>query len=196
MAYFPPTGSVVAFQSDPTKLVGTFSVVGGPLIVGSIAGTYLEDAAHVSGSAGLFSLGVRNDTVASFVSANLDYAPRALDSAGRTLTKPFVAEEAVLRGHGSVNGVASVQLLAAAGTGLKTYMTEFMVANTGSVATLVSFTDGDASIIGRTIAPATGGSNKTLSIPIVTNRTNSPINMASGTASSVLYGYAIGYKAP
>lgn len=27
MAYFPPTGSVVAFQQDPTKLVGTVSVV-------------------------------------------------------------------------------------------------------------------------------------------------------------------------
>lgn len=30
MAYFPPTGSVVAFQSDPTKLVGTVSIIGAP----------------------------------------------------------------------------------------------------------------------------------------------------------------------
>src|SRR3990167_7271031 len=28
MAYIPESGSVVAFQSDPTKLVGTVSVVG------------------------------------------------------------------------------------------------------------------------------------------------------------------------
>src|SRR3990167_9842433 len=28
MSYFPPTGSTVAFQSDPTKLVGTVSVIG------------------------------------------------------------------------------------------------------------------------------------------------------------------------
>lgn len=28
MSYFPPTGSVVAFQNDPSKLVGTVSVVG------------------------------------------------------------------------------------------------------------------------------------------------------------------------
>lgn len=38
MSYFPPTGSTVAFQSDPTKLVGTMSVVGtlGPASISGV----------------------------------------------------------------------------------------------------------------------------------------------------------------
>lgn len=166
-------------------------------VITSIIGAYAEDSAHGDGNIGLFTLGVRNDTVSSFVGSNTDYTPIGLDSAGRTLSKPFAAEEAVLRGHGSVNGAASIQLLAAGGTGLKTYLTDVTVANTGSAATLVSFTDGDASIIGRTIAPAGGGSNIIgLDVPLVTMKTNTPINMLAATATSVLYGYATGFKAP
>ena len=100
-----------------------------------------------------------------------------------------------VRGTGSVNGVASVALIAAAGAGLKNYITDVFVANTGSVATLVTFTDGDASVLGKTIAPALGGSNLPgLKTPMVTSA-NQPFNMVSATAASVLHGTALGYKA-
>lgn len=42
-----------------------------------------EDDAHVSGDIGSFMLGVRNDTNAVFTSADGDYSPIAVDSAGR-----------------------------------------------------------------------------------------------------------------
>lgn len=42
-----------------------------------------EDAAHTSTAAGMFLLGVRNDSAGTFTSDNLDYSPIATDAAGR-----------------------------------------------------------------------------------------------------------------
>lgn len=191
---------IVAIGSIPSVVAvissSIFAVQSGQ-VISSIIGAYAEDSGHIDGNIGIFNLAVRNDAVSSFSGTNTDYTPFGVDSAGRGLIKPFAAEEAVLRGHGSVNGVASIQLLAAGGTGLKTYLTDVTVANTGAAATLVTFTDGDASVIGRTIAPAGGGSNIIgLDVPLVTMKTNTPINMVAATATSVLYGYATGFKAP
>lgn len=184
-------GSVIAIQS------GVYiTSVSGALTISSMLGTYVEDTAHADGAPGLFTLRVRNDNVASFASANLDYAPSAVDSAGRTLVKPFSSDQAAVRGTGSVNGAASVAVLAAAGTGLKNYVTDVFVANTGAAATLVSFTDGDGSVLGKTIAPAGSGSNlQGLQIPLVTSA-NQPFNIVAATATSVLHATALGYKAP
>lgn len=172
------------------------SVVGGPLNIGSILSTYAEDTAHSDGNAGLFTLGVRNDKVASFVSANLDYTPIAVDAAGRNITKPFAPDHASTFGVGSVNGAASVILMSAPGTGLKNYLTDFTVANTGATTTLIRITAGGASVLGYTIAPAGGGSNMIGLASPISAPPNSPINFAADTASSVVYGTAYGYVAP
>lgn len=293
MSYFPPTGSVVAFQSVPTNLVGTVSVVStipasvsgvglfninpigsgsviatlttssvavlqgtnpwvianssvmlatgtnvigsvatlqgtNPWVIGnssvmlaagintvgsiavlqgtnpwittvqanSIAGTYAEDSAHTSAERGLFTLGVRNDTVASFASANLDYTPYGVDSAGRVLIKPFAPNEAYVSGVSSTVNTNPSSLLAVAGTGLRNYVTDIWVANTGSVATLVTFRDGDASVIGKTIAPAGGGSNLKTDIPMRTGGFNQPVEYTANVATSILHVSAFGYIAP
>lgn len=175
-------GSVLSFQA------GT--------VITSIVGAYSEDSAHTSADTGIFVLGVRNDTVASFMSANLEYGPLAVDSAGRNLMKPFAADESRVEGVASVVSAASVLLVAAAGAGLRNYITDFMISNTGSVSTLVTFTDGSASVLGKTIAPAGGGSNAIgMATPIRTNA-NSAFNVVPGTATSVLHATVYGYKAP
>ena len=48
-----------------------------------ISGRYLEDSAHVSGDAGIFVMGVRNDADASLTDADGDYSPIAVDEFGR-----------------------------------------------------------------------------------------------------------------
>lgn len=48
-----------------------------------IASDHAEDSAHVSGDIGSFALGVRNDTNTVLTSADGDYSPIAVDSAGR-----------------------------------------------------------------------------------------------------------------
>lgn len=45
-------------------------------------GTFSEDSAHVSGNTGAFVLGVRNDSNTAMTSANGDYSPVAVNSAG------------------------------------------------------------------------------------------------------------------
>lgn len=194
----------VATASSPASVsgVGLFNVnhTGSGSIITvfsspSIVGTYAEDSGHVTADKGVFTLGVRNDTISSFVSADLDYTPRALDSAGRTLTKPFAPDHASVFGTGSVNGAASVIVIAAPGTGLRNYITDIMIANTGSVSTLITFTAGGGSVLGKTIAPAGGGSNIIgMATPIAVH-VNSPFNVDSGTASSVVHATAYGYKA-
>ncbi len=189
-------------------LTAASSVIGGvnyPIVfsagtsttnIGSILGTYAEDSGHTDGNAGLFTLGVRNDAVSSFTSANTDYSPIATDSAGRVLFKPFAGNEALIQGVASTVNTSPSSLIAAAGAGLRNYITDILVSNTGSVATSVSFRDGDASIIGRTIAPATSGSNIHLSFPMRTGGFNSQIEYTAATAVSVLSVSAYGYKAP
>ncbi len=48
-----------------------------------ISGRYLEDSAHSSGDAGIFTLAVRNDSDSSLVSADGDYAPIQVDATGK-----------------------------------------------------------------------------------------------------------------
>lgn len=196
-------GSVAVLQGTPTWVTGLVSTNASVLTVlqaASIVGTYAEDTAHADGQKGIFIMGVRNDTVASFVSADLDYSPHGTDSAGRTLIKPFAANQASVYSHASVvNGgdSGSVLVLAAAGTGLRNYVTDWAVANTGSVATLITFTEGGGSVLGRTIAPAGGGSNfPGAMMPMANVTTNHVINMVTATASSVVYVTMRGYIAP
>lgn len=200
-------GSVVTVSKDSSvfaALTSSNASVIGVLQGTSIVGTYAEDAGHADGNKGLFILGVRNDTVASFVSANTDYAPIATDSKGRVLTKPQAPVEAsiwatastVNAGDGT-NFAASVRLFPAAGAGLKNYITDFLVTNTGASNTMLTFIDIGGSILAKTAAPAGGGSNAVgLATPIVNISTNDVIGIRSQTATSILHVWAAGYKAP
>lgn len=162
----------------------------------SIAGTYAEDATHTSADRGLFVLGVRNDAVASFVSANREYGPYATDSAGRTLNKPFAAEEARVEGYASIVSTSVTTLVAAAGAGLRNYITDIQLANTGASGTLVTFrSGGGTSILGYSIAPTGGGSNITFQTPMRT-LANETFDIQPSTATSVLYATVKGFKAP
>ena len=161
----------------------------------SIAGTYAEDTAHTAGDRGLFVLGVRNDAVASFVSANSEYSPIASDSAGRILSKPFAPDESRVAGVASTVSIISTSVIAAAGAGLRNYITDILITNSGSVATRVDFLDGANAIIGRTIAPANGGSNIHLATPLRTDA-NGQFHIQADTAVSILGITALGYKAP
>lgn len=282
MAYFPPTGSVVAFQSDPTKLVGTVSIVGNmnssitayqggawstsitggyvnvigsvltvgsitalqgtnpwivnmpspsvlviqpggsvmnvnvsgsvaavinnssvlalqgtlPWVIQSIVGTYSEDAAHATTDKGIFTLMVRNDTLSSITSSDVDYSPHVVDAVGRTIIKPFAGENATIISYTGSVVSASVTLIQPSVIGSRSYITDFWVTNTGSVAQLVTFQGGDTSVVGYTIAPAGGGSNSPgIAIPLKTTLSQDLAFKTTGT-SSVIYMTIKGYQAP
>jgi len=162
----------------------------------SIAGTYAEDAAHTTADRGLFTLGVRNDTVASFVSANGEYTAFGLDSAGRTVTKPFSPEESRIEGYNSVVSTSVTTLVAAAGAGLRNYITDIMIANSGATTTIITFKDGAGSVLGYTIAPTGGGSNMIgMAVPMRTGA-NATFDFQPTAASSIIYATVKGFKAP
>ena len=162
----------------------------------SIVGTYAEDAAHTTADRGLFTLGIRNDAVASFVSANLDYAPIGVDSAGRTIIKPFAADDtATFNYRGSVVS-GSVTLIRASTIGSRTYMTDFWLVNSGSVSTLITWQDGSTSILGYAVAPAgTGANSPGINVPIKTNPSQD-LAFSQSPSASILYVTVSGYQSP
>lgn len=167
-----PLGSVATLQgTNPwlTNHVGNGSIITvstGSVIAAlqgaSIVGTYAEDVAHTPADKGIFTLGVRNDTLASVTSATGDYSQVTVGPSGETVAvdAPFtkwvsgVADLRVVLG-------ASVTAIAAQGASVFTYVREVQVANFGSASVLVKIAGGLGSTLGWTIAPAGGGSNFT-----------------------------------
>ena len=177
-------GSVAVLQgTDPWTVKS--SVAGGLFpISGSVAATITNTNINVSGSVVAFQGGTQITSISGVVNSSVQG------------TVTFQAPS-VLTGHASVNGAASVQVLSAGGTGLYTYVTDFLISNTGAATTLVTFTDGDGSIMGKTIAPAGGGAVATsLSAPMKTLQTNKVVNIVAATATSVLHAWVGGYRAP
>lgn len=190
-------GSVVSFQGTTPwadTIVGSvISVLQNP----SIVGTYSEDATHTTADKGVFVLGVRNDAVASFMSADLEYGPLGIDSAGRTITKPFAPEQSRVEGYNSVVSTSVTTLVGAAGTGLKNYITDIVLVNTGALTTLVTFrSGGGTSILGYGIAPTGGGSNMLGFATPMRTLANETFDFQATTSTSVLFATVKGFKAP
>lgn len=190
------SGSVLAFQAGMTvtSISGTLTI--GAIVSGaSIIGTYSEDVPSSNNDKGLFTLGVRNDTLSSLVSADGDYTGWGTDSAGRHLIKPFVSEDGTIISYTGSVVSGSVTLIQGSAIGKRNYVTDFFVVNTGSVAQLVTFQGGDTSILGYTIAPAGGGSNAPgIAIPLKTTLAQDLAFKITGT-SSVIYMTVKGYQA-
>lgn len=133
-----------------------------PWVIGSIVGTYAEDAGHTTADKGLFVLGVRNDTMSSITSTDADYSPMAVGPVGENIVANAPITKWV-QGATSVMSGTSVQVLAAPGTSIFTYITGIYVTNEASVASRVTITQGlgavPASMVTWVIAPAGGGSN-------------------------------------
>jgi len=191
-----PVGStIVIVQGSVATTGGTFNAS----IQGTVpvTGPFAEDSAHTTGDYGFPTWGVRNDNTASFVSANLDYAPIGVDSAGRNLIKPFAAEESRIEGYHSVVSTSVTTLVAAAGAGIRNYITDIILANTGATTTLVTFrSGGGTSVLGYGIAPTGGGSNMIGFQTPLRTLANETFDFQATTSTSVLYATVKGFKAP
>jgi hypothetical protein len=183
------SGSVVGFQGG----AWTVSVVGtvGASVIGTIPVT--QSGAWNPSAIGYVT---RNDTVASFLGADLATRPMMSDSAGRAVIKPFAPEQSRIEGTISLTNTSITTVIAAAGAGLRNYITDFWLANSGSVTTLVTFKDGAGSVLGYSIAPATSGSNSPgIAMPIRTGA-NATFDIQATQPTSTLYGTFTGFKAP
>lgn len=202
-------GSITAIQGTNPYIMtgsiqGTVSVLGtvpvtqstNPWIIGSIVGTYAEDAAHATTNSGLFTLGVRNDAVSSMTSAESDYSPIAVDAQGRTVISHFAGPQACIISYVGSIVSGSVQLIQASVIGSRSYITDFWLSNTGATTTLFTFQGGDTSIVGQFIVPTGGGNNgQGIHIPLRTTLSQD-LAFKVSPSSSVIYVTAKGYQAP
>ena len=186
-------GSVTALQGT-NPWITTFS---NPSIFAIQSGTQISSVINSIPSSLLTGgYGHRNDNVASYLGGNLTWNQLATDSAGRTLSKPFAAEEARIEGYHSVVSTSVTTLVAAAGAGLRNYVTDFFVVNSGGITTPITWQDGLGSVLGYTIAPAYGGSNATnIATPIRTG-VNASFDFKPTASSSIIYVTVKGFKAP
>jgi len=137
----------------------------------------------------------RNDTLASIAGANLTSRLQTGDAAGRTIIKPFASEDATIISYTGSLVSGSVQLIQASAVGLKSYVTDFWIGNTGSVTTLVTIQGGDTSVLGKFIAPSGGGmSSPGLALPLKTTASQD-LAFTVNPSTSVLYLTLKGYQA-
>lgn len=155
-----PTGSTIAVLQSSSILAvpvgSTIALLQSP----SIVGTYAEDAAATSGDKGLFTLNVRNDTLASVTSNDGDYGALTIGPSGEGVfaNAPFTKWVQGTADFRQGNAGASIIAIAAQGSSVFTYITGVQLANMGSASVLVTLASG-GSILGYSIAPAGGGSN-------------------------------------
>ena len=191
-------GSVMVLQgTNPWNIASVYGNISGSVLAQQL-GTSISSVVGSIPSSLLTGIhGHRNDAVASFLGGNLSWRPIATDSAGRPLVRPFAPEESRIEGYASVVSTSVTTLVAAAGAGLRNYVTDVWVANTGPATTLVTFrSGGGTSILGYTIAPTVGGSNLPgLATPLRT-LANETFDFQATTATSVLYVTVKGFKAP
>lgn len=151
--------SIIAIQSGSVvslSVGSTITVLQAP----SIVGTYAEDSASANLDKGLFILGVRNDTLASVTSADLDYGAMSIGPSGEVITSnsPLTKWVQGTADFRNGNAGASIVVVAAQGTSVFTYITGVQIANMGSASVLVTLASAGTTL-GYTIAPAGGGSN-------------------------------------
>lgn len=162
--------SVLAFVNNGTavpvsimgvarvSIMSNVNVIQAGTTITSVVGGYPEDSAHVTGDTGLFTLGVRNDTMSSVTSADGDYSPHSMGPIGEAIIANAPITKWV-QGSTSVMYGVSVQAIAAQGSSIFTYITAIQVSNDSPNYSRVTVTGGLGSILGYTVAPATGGSN-------------------------------------
>lgn len=194
-------GSTIAIGNTPNVVLAT-----APSVYGNISGSVLSQQMGTAITSVINSnpsslltgtYGHRNDAVASYLGADLSWRPIATDSAGRTLSKPFAAEESRIEGYVTTTNTSVTTVVDAAGAGLRNYITDIWFANTGSVATLITLSSqGGASILGYTIAPSGSGSNLPGLVTPIRTGVNETFNIQAGTAVSILYATVKGFKAP
>ncbi len=162
MAYIPPLGSVVAFQSQPSSLLVGASIIG-------LTPVAITNSPSISGTVNIGNFPA-NQSVSGVVNIT--------GSVQTTLST-----SSWISGSTSVFTGVIQPVIAAQGTSIFSYITAVQVANNSANPVYVSFLNGLAgSIVGYTIAPANGGSNITMPNALKT--------LANGAFSASISGVA------
>jgi hypothetical protein len=132
--------------------------------------------------------------------ANGDRANLYTDLNGKLIIIPYSLPENQVYGSNAsaITDTTSTSIIAAAGAGIRNYITSIIVTNSHStVGTLVKITDGSGgTLLAQGYAAAGGGGwSLTLPTPIKTTA-NTALHAVCGTTGANVYVTAVGYKAP
>jgi len=98
--------------------------------------------------------------------ANADRANLIADLVGKLITLPYANPENFTSGHATNTDGAETSCIAAAGAGVRTYVTLIVLANSSSSAGTVAINDGTGSTKMTVPVPANGGAVVPLAVPL------------------------------
>jgi hypothetical protein len=147
------------------------------------------DVAHDAADAGEpVKIGAKASTSLSGLTlvANADRTNVFAGIDGVQITRPHTNLEDIVTGVAAITDGSSTSVIASAGAGVKIYITEVIIANSSASNVTVDLRDGAAGSVKATFsAPATGGSHKTLSVPLPFSAATAVCADPSAAASTV-----------
>lgn len=116
------------------------------------------------------------------------------DKVGKQIVLLNANPENFTSGTASATGTASTSVVSVPASGLKVYITDITVVNTGITTTNVSIQNGNGgSTIATLIAPTGGGQSLNFRTPLATMSTATAVYFAAGNSTSTLYVTISGY---
>jgi len=127
--------------------------------------------------------------------ANADLTRLITDLVGKLIVLPYANPENLVSGKtAAITDTTNTQVLAAAGAGVRNYVTTILVTNShATVGTLVKINDGSTEIFSGYAAAAGGGFAISLVSPL-RGTANTAVNAQCGTTGANVYVSATGYK--
>lgn len=175
-------------SAETTKVIGTTRNLGN-------AGGIFDGATGAAVPANVLYQGCEAINAEITALTNGQSAGCVADLVGKQINMPFANKENFTSAGGSaVTAATNTSLIAAAGSGIKIYLTGFSCSNTGASTSLITFTSGSGgTILWTTINPAGSGSNQQI-VPPVATAANAALFFTTATASTSQYCSVTGYK--
>lgn len=159
--------------------------------------TAVGNVAHDSADSGNpVKVGGRARTSDITAVANNDRTDFITDKSGKQINLPYAIPENFVSGANSADltNTNSTQIIAAQGSGLKTYVTDILVTNShSSTGTVVKILSGSTLLARGYAAPGGGGFAKNFAIPLV-GGANTAINAQCETSGAAVQVTISGYK--
>lgn len=193
---------VTARTSGTLTVSGVASTAARPVTVGvtgsvtALPGTSAsslgkaEDAVHASGDTGVAVLGVRAAAPVAPASGTGDYSIMLVDAEGKLIPAGSADPINTVQGIVDLTTTAATALLAAGAAGMRAYVTDLTLENTGAAVARVTISDGVTRMFSVTV-PAGTTWTKTFGTPLrgtAATAVNAALT-AAGTVTASLQGY-------
>jgi len=187
---------VSTYGSGTVAIVGTLSKVPVTNIMPTLYGPANEAGAV---SVGTFGIAAEARTSSKTSVANAQFTRPIATSDGRLVTRlNSIAENEwqYAAASGGITNTSDVVLVAAAGAGIKNYLTGLSVANANATASEIVIKDGASTVIWRMYLAANAPIQSIEFVTPLQSSANTALNVACITTGTKTYINAQGYKAP